>query len=186
MKRKKLTQTIALALLLIVGSSIVPTISASAAEVNVVSDKKDTEKGTTITLSQFKNASQVEILDENTILIDGKSYDFDYVAGILCKGIDSETTNISIDKATILRNPATATIRTAAKWIVKNWNKIYNKIPDSAKKYFKLDGFMKVMDQYIDISGSIEEFLNSCFRDMGMPEWANWAITNAIMVIIPI
>lgn len=178
MKRKKLTQAIALALLLVVGGSIVPTVSASAAEITIVSDEKATEKGTSITLSQFKNASTVEVLDENTILIDGKSYDFNYVANVLCKGIDSQ-------KATT-RNAATVAIKKAAKWVVKNWTTIYNKIPEPAKKYFKLDGFMKVMDQYIGISDSIEDFLNSCFRDMGMPEWANWAITNAIMVLLPI
>ncbi|WP_160688665.1 hypothetical protein [Clostridium sp. C2-6-12] len=178
MKRKKLTQTIALALLLVIGGSIAPSLSASAAEVTIASDQKATEKGTSITFSEFKNASTVEILDENTILIDGKSYDFNNVANVLCKEIDSQ-------KATT-RNPATAGIKKGAKWIVKNWQKIEKKLPDNVKKYFKLDAFMKVMDQYIGISDSIEEFLNSCFREMGMPEWANWAITNAIMVIIPI
>lgn len=184
MKKNEISKIIALSLFLTVGSSvIIPTISASAAELKTISIS-NYERGTSITISEFKNASEVEILDENTILIDGKIYDYSYVAGVLCESIDSQKQIGS--KNQMMRSPASVAIKKAAKWVVENWPKIYNKLPNSVKQYFKLDGFMKVMDQFIGISDSIEDFFHSSFRAMGMPEWANWAITNVIMLLLPI
>lgn len=175
MNRKKITQAIALALCLSTTSSVLaPSITASATEINM-----ERNQSFDINLEGFKNASQIEIVDEYTILIDGSYYNFQDVANVLC---EESGLNSSVNT----KNAPTVAIKKAAKWIVSNWTTIYNKLPNNVKKYFKIDAFISLMDQFIGISDSIQDFLNSTFRAMGMPEWANWAITNVIMVLLPI
>lgn len=182
MNKNRLLSTMTLALTIAIGSNvIIPALSVSAKEKineNAITYNQEIKEGTSITVEEFKNATSIEILDEDTILINEKSYDFAYVAGVLCNEIDLTTPNT--------KSAASVTIKKAAKWVVTNWTKIYNKIPDSMKKYFKLDGFISVMDQFIGISDSVEDFFHNCFREMGMPESVNWAITNVIMLLLPI
>jgi len=175
MKKNKIIQVIAISLFLSIGSSfIVPSVSASATEVKTVYNE-----GTSITYSEFRNAMQVEFLNENTILIDGKIYDYNYVSNVLCEGL------LGSEKPTT-RNGYTIAAKRTVRWMIKNWSRIKNKIPAGAQKYFKIDGFIKAADKFFGVSDGIEDFLHSCFREMGMPEWANWAITNVIMLISPI
>ena len=179
MKKNKIFSIMTLALTLAIGvNTLVPSITASAQELTNKCEVSNVQKNTTFTIEQFENASEIEFLDDDIILIDGQEYDFEVVADTLCKKVNT------IKPKT--RNAATATIKKAAKWLVKNWNKVYNKLPNWAKQYFKLDGFISVMDQFIGISDSIEDFFHDCFRAMGMPESANWAITNVIMLLLPI
>lgn len=179
MKKNKIFSIMTLALTLAIGvNTLVPSITASAQELTNKCEVSNVQKNTTFTIEQFENASEIEFLDDDIILIDGQEYDFEVVADTLCKKINT------IKPKT--RNAATVTIKKAAKWLVKNWNKVRKKLPAPLQKYFALDSFIKVMDKYIGISDSIEDFLNNCFRAMGMPESVNWAITNAIMLIIPL
>lgn len=175
MKKNKIIQTIAISLFLATGSSfIVPAISASATEV-----KTAYNEGTSITYSEFRNAKQVEFLNENTILIDGKAYNYNDVANVLCEGL------LGPEKPTT-RNGYTIAAKRAVRWIIANWSRIERKIPDGAKKYFRIDSFLKAADKFLGISDGIEDFLHSCFREMGMPESVNWAVTNVIMLLSPL
>lgn len=81
----------------------------------------------------------------------------------------------------------TAAIKKAYKWAIAHWDTIKAKVPEKFRKYLPAAPiFVKAADKFLGVSDSIEDFFHDTFRSLGMPETANWAITNVIMVIIPI
>ena len=94
--------------------------------------------------------------------------------------------NINTEGEKQERGLATAAIKTALKWLKKNWRVVYNKIPSSMKKYFVFDRIFAIADQFIGISDSVEDFFHRVFRAAGIPENVNWFVTNIIMLLLPI
>ncbi|MGL6058956.1 MAG: hypothetical protein ACRC17_11650 [Culicoidibacterales bacterium] len=119
-----------------------------------------------------------------TIAVDGVTYSIKEIAESIRSDIDYTEDYSSV--AANERSVVTKGIKMAYKWLRSNWSKVYNKLPSWAKKYFVFDQFFRFADQWIGISSSIEDFLNRTFRSMGMPENVNWAITNVIMLLLPI
>lgn len=119
----------------------------------------------------------------NFITIDGITYNAKEIADSIRPDIDY---NINTEGEKQERGLATAAIKTALKWLKKNWRVVYNKIPSSMKKYFVFDRIFAIADQFIGISDSVEDFFHRVFRAAGIPENVNWFVTNIIMLLLPI
>jgi len=167
--------------------SLVGVLSFSTIAPSVASASELTEKNKTQIITQTESEN-FEIINDHQISVDGEIYDLYDIADSIRSDIDYENENSKVNSIQT-RNVATVVtkkaIKKTIKWMRKNWTKIYNKLPKWAQKYFKFDAFFSVCDQFIGISDSIEDFLNRTFREMGMPESANWAITNVIMILLP-
>lgn len=103
--------------------------------------------------------------------------------------ITSKDTNfdtLSLDSNMELKGAPTQAMKAAAKWVAKNWDKVYKATPSWAKKYISANMAFGLLDKFIGISDSIEDMFHRFFRSMGVPETANWAITNVIMWLLPI
>lgn len=144
---------------------IAPTVESE----NISSSKESTQKEV-----------DIKIIDKDTFEVDGVKYSISSIGNSLK---DKSPTTDSLIKPNSVPSVA---IKKAFKWMVEHWTTIVSKVPTPLQKYLKLDLFMKAANQFLDISGSIEDFLHSTFRAMGMPETANWAITNIIMIALPI
>lgn len=167
MKKNLILRLIAATLVIGVSTTILTSVAARA---------------TTNEINYNIKSENIKVIDDNTFEADGEKYKISEIVNSIRSDINYDDYETEIQS----RNAATKGIKTAVKWVKKNWTKIYNKIPAPAKKYFKLDAFMSVADQFLEISDSIEDFFHSTFRAMGMPESVNWVITNVIMLLLPI
>ncbi len=129
-----------------------------------------------------KNIS-VNYSSSNFITIDGITYSAEDIANSIKPNIDY---SVDYGEGVMERSPATKAIKTAIRWLKGNWAVVYSRLPNWAKKYFQFSAFFKLADTFIEISDGVEDFLHRVFRAMGMPENANWFITNVIMFLLPI
>lgn len=164
MKKELIAKLTVLALVGTIGTTaLAPSLTASASVVD---------------------GSSINSFDNNkTITIEGIEYNLNDIADSIRADINYD---IDYNGENQERSAATKAIKVAINWLKSNWTKVYNKLPSWAKKYFKFDFFFSVCDQFIAISDSVQDFLNNVFRRMGMPENVNWAITNVIMLLLPI
>ncbi|WP_027634461.1 hypothetical protein [Clostridium hydrogeniformans] len=130
----------------------------------------------------------IKKIDENTVEVDGVRYNLLDIANYIKASLNDDVTKEYNED--LQRAPGSKvtkeTLRIAVKWLKENWTKVYDKCPNWLKGYLKFDLFFKAADQFIGISDTIEDLIKSAFRYIGVPETANWAITNIIMILLPI
>lgn len=176
MNKELMLKFTALAVATTISSALVVT-SASQVKAASISDAYVVSSG------ENKNYDNMKVINNDIIEIDGVRYSISGIAN----SIKNDINRSSNPGSNIQPNSVpTQTIKFAYKWIVSHWTTIYNKLPARLQKYFKIDFFTSVADQFIGISDSVEDFLHRTFRAMGMPETANWAITNIILLLLPI
>ncbi|WP_234125026.1 hypothetical protein [Clostridium hydrogenum] len=168
MKSRHIVQTIALTLAITMGASLILTS---------VYDAKAASKSTSATYSSASNKDKIKIINKDAFEINGVKYSISSIA----KSINGSTLNKEIHP----NSAATVVVKKAFKWIVEHWTTIVSKVPGPLRKYLELDGFMKVANQFLSISNSIQDFLTRTFRAMGMPEDVNWILTNIIIILLP-
>lgn len=130
-----------------------------------------------------RNLKNINTTYSNSIIVDGITYSAEDIADSIRPNIDYST---DYSEGIRERSAVTKAIKTAVKWLKGNWQVVYSRLPNWMKKYFKFDAFFNLVDTFIEISDSVEDFFHRVFRAMGMPENVNWFITNVIMLLLPI
>ncbi|MGE5627502.1 MAG: hypothetical protein ACM3X7_05210 [Solirubrobacterales bacterium] len=174
MNRKLILKLCALSIATTVGTSLVMT---SSSEVMAAStSNRTTATYTSISKSKGEN---IKIINNDTFEIDGVRYSVSSISQSIKKD------SIKTGSGFVTNSIKTDALRAGLKWLAANSTKIYNKLPAGLKKYFKIQMILKTADQFLSISDSFEDLLHHIFRELGVPETANWAITNIIMLASP-
>lgn len=88
------------------------------------------------------------------------------------------------------RSVASKGVKYAAKWLRVNWKIIVRKSPKWIRPYLQATVIGEVIDAYVGISDSVEEFIYNVLRDI-LPknvvnDWWVDKLTTTIMLLMPI
>lgn len=104
--------------------------------------------------------------------------------------VRADFSDVKKSEVRVSRSAGSKAVKYAAKWLRVNYKKIIRKTPKWMRKYIQIDIFMEVIDAYVGVSDSVEEFIHDVLRDVLPKDVVNdwWVdkLTTTIMLIMPI